>query len=118
MSTQELACDCDCHHKAHRQDEFNTDLCELFVALGLAWHAADNAATHIFFEKWVPGIKVPDRRKLSGKCLDAAAAKVQTEVMKNVGGKVATGQCDGWKNVAKTSVVSSMMTVERQVSLV
>lgn len=28
---------------------------------------------------------------------------------------MATGQCDGWKNVSKTPVVTSLMTVESQV---
>ena len=29
-----------------------------------------------------------------------------------VSGKFATGQCDGWKNIAKTSLIASMINVE------
>jgi hypothetical protein len=37
--------------------------------------------------------------------------KLQTQ------GKVGTGQCDGWKNKAKKSVVSTMVMVENKVGL-
>jgi hypothetical protein len=43
-------------------------------------------------------------------------AKVEARVREKVNGKVATGQCDGWTNIAKTAVVTSMMTVEHEVS--
>jgi hypothetical protein len=36
---------------------------------------------------------------------------------KRMDGKLATGQCDGWKNVARASVVATMVTAEGEVSL-
>lgn len=99
-----------------RQNELAIDICKLFAVCGWAWNSVENPEVDLFFAKWVPGSAVPDRRKLSGPCLDAAAATAESRIAARVRGKVATGQCDGWKNVAKTNVVTSMMTVERAVS--
>ena len=102
---------------AESQHAFGSDLCRVFAACGFSWNAADNPELHRFFGHWLPGACVPDRRKLSGAFLDAAALKVKEKVVDAVRGKLATGQCDGWKNVAKTDVVASSMTVQRQVSV-
>ena len=69
----------------------------------------------LFFEKWLPGAKLPDRRKLSGIHLDAAVNNALAHTKSQVYGKLATGQSDGWKNIAKTSVITSMMSVENDV---
>ncbi|KAL6298476.1 ribonuclease H-like domain-containing protein [Sparassis latifolia] len=84
----------------------------------MAWNMADNAEMQLFMRKWVPGAKVPDRRSLSGVYLDRAFDEVESRTTMKVKGKVATGQCDGWKNVAKTSVVTSMIMVEHEAYLV
>lgn len=99
------------------QEEFESDLCKLFVACGVSWNSANNPQTHEFAEKWLPDdVSVPDRRILSGRVLDKEVAKVEDRIKMAVKGKFATGQGDGWKNVAKTSVVTTVMTVEREVS--
>ncbi|KAL6302503.1 ribonuclease H-like domain-containing protein [Sparassis latifolia] len=103
---------------AERQQNFAQDLCKLFISCGMAWNMADNAEMQLFMRKWVPGAKVPDRRSLSGVYLDRAFDEVESRTTMKVKGKVATGQCDGWKNVAKMSVVTSMMTVEHEAYLV
>ncbi|KAI0762487.1 hypothetical protein C8Q74DRAFT_1167205, partial [Fomes fomentarius] len=73
---------------------------------------------HLFIQKWIPGTKVPDRRKLSGEILDAAAERVVENTRAQVKGKLATGSSDGWKNVAKDDVITSFMNVNRQAHLV
>lgn len=101
------------------QEEFSADLCKLLIALNTAWVAADNPSLHRFIHKWVGSeVVVQDRRILSGRVLDQEVRRVEDVVVGKVHGKVATGQCDGWKNVAKSSVVSTMMSVENEVSLV
>jgi hypothetical protein len=100
-----------------RQDEFDQDICKLFVSCGFAWNAASNPEMGLFFRKWIPGAMVPDRRSLSGRVLDGEVAKVEARTKERIAGKMATGQCDGWKNVAKTSIVTSMITVEHEVCL-
>ncbi|KII90039.1 hypothetical protein PLICRDRAFT_76459, partial [Plicaturopsis crispa FD-325 SS-3] len=51
-------------------------------------------------------------RELSGCILDEEAHKVLEGMKPAVRGKVATGQCDGWKSNTKTSLIASMMNVE------
>ncbi|KIM35265.1 hypothetical protein M413DRAFT_79560, partial [Hebeloma cylindrosporum] len=53
-----------------------------------------------------------------GRVLDKEVQKVKYGVRQKVEGKLATGQCDGWKNVAKSSIVSSVMTVENMPYLI
>jgi hypothetical protein len=83
----------------------------------MAWVAAEKPGLHRFIQKWVgPEVVVQDRRILSGKVLDKEVKKVEDAVHHKVQGKSATGQCDGWKNVAKSSIVSSVMSIENIVS--
>ena len=99
------------------QAEFERDVCEWFVACGIPWNAANNPQTGLFSAKWFPkNVSVPDRRVLSGRILDGHVKKVEDRVEVSVKGKFATGQCDGWKNIAKTNVITTVMTVENEVS--
>jgi hypothetical protein len=98
------------------QEDFDDDLLRLFVSCGFAWNSASNPQMGLFVEKWIPGAELPDRRALSGRILDREVARVEARTRERIKGKIATGQCDGWKNVAKTSVVTSMITVEHVVS--
>ena len=71
----------------------------------------------LFIGKWIPDVAQQDRRIISGQVLDSEVNKVEEKVISKVKGKMATGQCDGWDNIAKTHVVTSMITVEHEVSL-
>jgi hypothetical protein len=102
---------------ANQQQEFSEDLLKVFISAGIPWNAASDPEMNLFFNKWVPGSKMPDRRVLSGRLLDKEAAEAESRMKKRMVGKVATGQCDGWKNVARASVVATMATVEGEVSL-
>lgn len=101
---------------ADQQHEFSGDLCKLFVACGFPWVATTNPQMHIFAEKWLTGMDIPDRRVLSGRVLDSEVARVEVQLAEKVQGKLGTGECDGWKNIAGTNVITSMMTVENEVS--
>lgn len=101
---------------SRNQGEFEGDLCNWFVACGVLWNAANNPQTRIFSSKWLSDdVVIPDRRILSGRILNEQAKKVEENIKVKVQGKLATGQCDGWKNVAKTSVVTTVMSVENEV---
>ena len=103
---------------AELQSEFNHDFLKLLVANGSPWLFANNPETHIFADKWItPGAVIPDRKQLSGRILDKEVKDVEDRVKLKIQGKVGTGQCDGWKNNAKKSVVSTMVTVENEVRL-
>ena len=71
---------------------------------------------HIFFQKWLPGAVIPDRRTLSGPILDHEAAKVEENLKSKLQGRLATFTTDGWKNKAKQSIVASMVSVGSEVS--
>ncbi|KAM5544107.1 hypothetical protein V8D89_002293 [Ganoderma adspersum] len=101
-----------------RYEEFGNDLLNLFTVCNIPFNVADNIEFEVFCSKWVPGSKVPERRALSGTYLDSAVEKAHEKVREAAKGRYATGQSDGWKNIAKTSVITSMMNVERQVHLV
>jgi hypothetical protein len=101
---------------AETQIEFSKDFLKLLIANGAPFLFANNPETHIFAAKWItPGAVIPDCKKLSGQILDDEVKVTEDRVKLKVQGKVGTGQCDGWKNNAKKSVVSMMVTVENEV---
>ncbi|KAF8960763.1 ribonuclease H-like domain-containing protein, partial [Flammula alnicola] len=53
-----------------------------------------------------------------GRVLDREVQKVEDAVKTKVKGQLATGVCDGWKNIAKSSLVSSLMSVENEPYLI
>lgn len=95
---------------------FDADVCRLLVAVNLAWWAVDNPFWRYFFEKWIEGCYMPGRITLSGRILDEEAGKVQAQMKDEVHGRFGTGQCDGWKNIAKRALIGSMVNVEYKVS--
>jgi hypothetical protein len=99
------------------QKEFRDDFCRLLVANGWAWRSANNPETRLFMDKWTGGGIVPDRKVLSGSVLDNQVAEVEARVKTKIQGKVGIAQCDGWKNGAKKSVVSTMIMVENEVRM-
>ncbi|GLB40084.1 putative protein of unknown function (DUF 659) [Lyophyllum shimeji] len=98
------------------QAEFDVDACKLFVACGITWNAANNAEMQKFTKKWCHSMS--DRRVLSGRVLDGEMKKIEKTVKDAVAGLLVTGQCDGWKNVAKDHVVSTVMTAGNEPYLV
>ncbi|KAJ7258558.1 ribonuclease H-like domain-containing protein [Mycena rebaudengoi] len=86
------------------QEEFAQDLCKLFL--------------NLFFSKYVPEAKIPDRRVLSGRVLDSLAAQTEAAMKSNVGGRHGTGQCDGWKTNAKAAIISTSVTVDATLHLI
>jgi len=95
-----------------RQAEFAADLCRLMLVSNVAWWAVDQPYWRAFFAKWIPQCLMPGSRQLSGRILDEEAGHVVEGVKMKVHGRYATGQCDGWKNINKTSIVASMINVE------
>jgi hypothetical protein len=102
---------------AKRQRTFFEDLCKLFVSCGISWNALSNPEMRQFMGKWIPDVTLQDQRIISGQVLDSEVQKVENRVIGKVKGKMVTGKCDNWDNIAKTHVVTSMMTVEHKVSL-
>ncbi|KAH8981951.1 ribonuclease H-like domain-containing protein, partial [Lactarius hatsudake] len=53
-----------------------------------------------------------------GRFLDKEVERVEDHLRSKLDGKIATGQCDGWKNIAKASIVASMVTVDYEPFLI
>ncbi|OBZ67907.1 hypothetical protein A0H81_12375 [Grifola frondosa] len=100
------------HWDDSTQTRFAADLCRLLVACNVAWWAVEHPYLRWFFGQWVPGANIPGRTTVSGRILNEEAGKVVDMMKLQVKGKYATGQCDGWKNISKTSLVASMINVE------
>jgi hypothetical protein len=95
-----------------QQQRFESDLCKMFVANGFAWNAVNQPQTHLFFEAWIPGAKLPDRRKLSGSILQHEVNTAHTSMREAVEGRIATGMSDGWKNIKRNALLASMLSVD------
>ncbi|EJD34361.1 hypothetical protein AURDEDRAFT_76253 [Auricularia subglabra TFB-10046 SS5] len=95
-----------------RVERFNAMLCRLMIVCNIAWWAVENPYWRLFFDEWLPEVPMPGRRELSGQILDREAAKCVDEMKLHVGNRFATGQCDGWKDIVKSSVVATMLNVE------
>ncbi|KAG8723267.1 hypothetical protein FRC09_004049 [Ceratobasidium sp. 395] len=94
------------------QESFDRDICDLFVACGFAWFELENPIFKDFCRKWIPGTSVPHRQAISHRVLPERVAEVEAEAKLSTRGKLAMGQCDGWKNIAHSPVVGMLMTVQ------
>lgn len=110
-SSAEKPCDCNSLWTSQRQNEFAADLCHLFVACNFVFNTVENPQMQLFFAKWLPQAKLPSRRALSSTHLDNAVTTAEAHTWATVLGKYATGQSDGWKNITKTSLLTSTMNV-------
>lgn len=98
--------------------EFTNDFCMLMLAANMAWWSAENPFVRHFFSKWIRGAVVPSRKQLSGPILNQQAARVEAGIKTRMDGhKFGTGQCDGWKNVAKSSIIGVVVNAESEVSV-
>jgi hypothetical protein len=98
------------------QHEFTADLVNVFSACGISYNTVTNPVFRNFFAKYFTGAQLPCRQVLSGRALDEQVTKAEASIQRAVKGKLAMGQCDGWKNVTRKAVVAVMMTVEGYVS--
>ena len=94
------------------QNDFSCDLCDLFVSCGITWNSTSNPQLTLFCKKCIPEAEIPDQRVLAGHILKEWVADVEVQIKQKVKGNMAMGQCDGSKNVMKTPLVASMITVE------
>lgn len=101
---------------AQRIEDFSWQLCQLMVVSNIAWRAADQPYWRLFFQNWIPGVVLPGRNELSGRILDAEAQKCIANIANTVRGRLATGQCDGWKDIKRSSIIAVMMNVEYTVN--
>lgn len=95
--------------------EFQGDFTKLLITGNVAFRAAENPYWKHFFNKWIPGAVLPPRQAVGGRLLDDEAQKVIKVMKAHVVGRYGTGQLDGWKNIAKASIIGSMVNAEYEV---
>ncbi|THU83200.1 hypothetical protein K435DRAFT_689974 [Dendrothele bispora CBS 962.96] len=78
----------------------------------VAWRAVENPFWQYFFSKWVPGSVLLSRGVLSGQILDEEVEKTEAKTRLNTANHYGTGQCNGWKNVAKNILITAMINVK------
>lgn len=96
------------------QREFENDLCKLFTANDWSWTGADNIWFNWFREKWIPGSRKVSAKSLSGPILDRQIVEVENR-LGLLAGRLGTGQSDGWKNIARTNIVGTLVSVNADV---
>ena len=118
-SKPDQPCKCDCHNPwtPEQQSSFAQKATCFWVYNNIPFHTVNSAQTELFFGEFLPQAKLPDRRTLAGSELDNLAHIATSETRDRVKGKYATGQSDGWKNIAKTPLLASTMNVAGQVRL-
>lgn len=94
---------------------FNGMLCRLLIMCNIAWRSVEQPYWRHFFATWLPGVQMPGRNELSGRILDEEAEKCVDSMKAHVSGRLATGQCDGWKDTCKSAIIAFMMNVEYMV---
>jgi hypothetical protein len=65
----------------------------------------------------MPSAKIPDRPVRSGPILDREAEKIVAKTRKLIEGKLATYVEDGWTNISKTHLDTSILSVESEVRI-
>lgn len=106
----------DTHLSKELQTRFESDICKLWIANGWSWNSINNPQTRMFFDIWRPEAKLPDRHKLSGPVLRGEVETANALMHNAVKGRIATGMSDGWKNIRRTSLLASMLSVDYKVS--
>ncbi|KAG8879540.1 hypothetical protein FRC20_000112 [Serendipita sp. 405] len=94
-----------------QQDVFNKNLCRLFIASGFSWNTLSNPEFKRFARIHLGDPPLPSRQTLAGRVLRDLVNEVEGNVQKEISGQMGTGQCDGWKNITRTAVVASIVTV-------
>ena len=97
------------------QTRFESDICKLWIANGWSWNSINSPQTRMFFDAWRPEAKLPDRHKLSGPVLRSKVETANVLMREAVKGQTTTGMSDGWKNIRRTSLLASMLSVNYKV---
>jgi hypothetical protein len=100
-----------------KTEAFNQDLTRAIVSTNIPFNVVTNPAFQQFLRTWAADPPIASRQVLSGRHLKKLVRDIENKAQTRMKGKLGMGQCDGWKNVAKTSIVATMVTIENQVRI-
>ena len=95
---------------AKLRKEYADNFTKMILATNSSFNFANNPEVRQFTDKWIDGSPHLNRHHVSGTVLDRLSNQVVENTHEKIEGRLVTGQCDGWKNKAKTSVVALMIT--------
>lgn len=99
-----------------RQEAFESDLVRVFATANFPLSAIEESEVRKFLSRWIPGAKVPWAKTFSGSILLEEVSRLEHQIKSRAKGKLATVQCDGWKDVSRKHLVAFMFTAERNAS--
>lgn len=99
-----------------RQEAFESDLVRMFATANFPLSSIEDPEVRKFLLKWIPGAKIPWAKSFGGPILSSEVSRLENEIKARAKGKLATVQCDGWKDVSRKHLVAFMFTAERKVS--
>jgi hypothetical protein len=94
---------------------FNKDIIRFIASSNSSFNIVSNPSFQHIMRKWAGNPPLATRQALRQKYLKEVVEEVEQDARQEMEGKLAMGQCDGWKNVAKASLVVILATVEDRV---
>lgn len=101
---------------SNRQHEFESDLVRMFATANFPISSIEEEEVRKFFSKWIPGASIPWAKRFGGSILSKEVGRLGNELKSRVKGRLATVQCDGWKDVSRKHLIPFMFTADRTVS--
>ena len=99
-----------------RQRQFELDLIRVFAAANFPLSAVEEPEFRHFFKTYLPEATLPWAKRFGGAVLSEEVAQLENELRSTAAGKLATVQCDGWKDISKKHLIAFMYTAQRIVS--
>jgi hypothetical protein len=95
--------------------EIDQQFLRAFISAGWSYNSVTDPEVKKLFTMMNSHYKVPNRNKLSGPLLDREFERTQKRITERQRGHYATGQCDGWKDLSKNSLLAFLVTANGEV---
>ena len=95
--------------------EIDQQFLRAFISAGWSYNSVTDPEVKKLFAMMNSHYKVPNRNKLSGPLLDREFECTQKRITERQRGHYATGQCDGWKDLSKNSLLAFLVTANGEV---
>lgn len=104
-------------YSPEKQMAFENQLLRAMVSAGWSFNSINDVEVIKLFHSIAPGLKIPDRTKLSTKILRREVVTLEGEIKNATKNSYGTLQNDVWKDVSRKHVAAFMLTSGRQVRL-
>jgi hypothetical protein len=98
-----------------KTQEFHRDLVFFIACANLPFRIVENPAFQNITWKYSGDPPLPSPSTLRNKILNEVTDEIEVKSLQKMKGKMGMGQCDGWTNVAKNSMILILVNVEGKV---